>query len=93
MPDESPEPTAPGATPPMEPLEPIEPLQPLHVPTLRIIEVGLACWVVALVVTLVVPSLHEGNRSWWPWTCVAGFALGAAGWLYVRRGHGNASDA
>ncbi len=69
------------------------PLEPLHVPMLRIIEVGLAVWVVALVVTLVVPALHEGDRDWWPWTCVAGFVLGVIGWAYVRRGRGNASDA
>ena len=39
---------------------------------LRVVEVGLACWLVALVVMLVVPALHEGDRDWWPWTCVAG---------------------
>ena len=70
-----------------------EDLQPLHVPMLRIIEVGLAAWVVALVVTLLVPALHTGDRSWWPWTCVAGFLLGGVGWAYVRRGRGNARDA
>jgi hypothetical protein len=68
-------------------------IEPLHVPMLRIIEVGLAAWVVALVVTLVVPALHEGDRDWWPWTCVAGFVLGCLGWAYVRRGRGNARDA
>ena len=60
---------------------------------LRIIEVGLAVWLVALVATLVVPALHEGDRDWWPWTCVAGFVLGCMGWAYVRRGRGNARDA
>ena len=68
-------------------------IEPLHVPMLRIIEVGLAAWVVALVVILAVPALHEGDRDWWPWTCVAGFVLGAIGWVYVWRGRGNASDA
>ena len=68
-------------------------IEPLHVPMLRIIEVGLAVWVVALVVTLVVPALHQGDRDWWPWTCVAGFVLGCLGWAYVRRGRGNARDA
>jgi hypothetical protein len=70
-----------------------EQIEPLHVPMLRIIEVGLAAWVVALVVTLVVPALHQGDRDWWPWTCVAGFVLGCLGWAYVRRGRGNARDA
>lgn len=69
------------------------PIAPIHVPMLRIVEAGIACWVVALVVTLVVPTLHEGDRGWWPWACVAGVALGAVGWLYVRRGRGNATDA
>ena len=70
-----------------------EEIEPLHVPMLRIIEAGLAAWLVALVVTLVVPALHEGDRSWWPWTCVAGLLLGGIGWVYVRRGRGNARDA
>ncbi len=69
------------------------PLEPLPVPMARIIEVGLAVWVVALVVVLVVPALHEGGRSWWPWCCVAGLGLGALGWVYLRRGRGNAAEA
>lgn len=70
-----------------------EEVEPLHVPMLRIIEAGMAAWVVALVVTLLVPALHQGDRSWWPWTCVAGFLLGILGWAYVRRGRGNARGA
>ena len=75
-----------------EPTTP-EQIEPLHVPMLRIIEVGVALWAVALVVTLVVPALHEGGRDWWPWACVAGIVLGGIGWAYVRRGRGNARDA
>ena len=71
----------------------VEALEVLQVPTQRIIEIGLALWVVALLVTLLVPALHEGERSWWPWACVAGLVLGAVGLLYVRRGRGNAHDA
>lgn len=71
----------------------VEALEVLQVPTQRIIEIGLALWVVALLTTLLVPALHEGDRSWWPWACVAGFVLGAVGLLYVRRGRGNAHDA
>jgi H+/Cl- antiporter ClcA len=67
-------------------------LQPLSVSTGRIVLCGIAAWVVALVVTLVVPALHEGDRDWWPWCCVAGIVLGFAGYGYVRRGRGNASD-
>ena len=68
-------------------------LQPLAVSTVRVIIGGTAGWVLALLVTLVVPALHEGDRDWWPWTCVAGIALGGIGYAYVRRGRGNAAGA
>jgi cyanate permease len=54
---------------------------------------GTAAWLVALVLTLAVPALHEGDRHWWPWACVAGVAIGVVGLVYIRRGRGNASDA
>ena len=69
------------------------PIAPLAVPTVRIVRAGLACWVVALAVTLLVPALRTGERDWWPWACVAGLLLGGLGYAYVRRGRGNASDA
>ncbi len=72
---------------------PIDRIRPLHVPMLRVVEVGVACWVLALGVTLLVPALHEGDRDWWPWACVAGAVLGGVGWAYLRRGRGNARDA
>ena len=50
-------------------------------------------WVLALAVVLVVPDLHTGDRSWWPWTCLAGVVLGALGYAYLRRGRGNAAGA
>lgn len=68
-------------------------LQPLDWSTGRVIKLGLAAWALALVVTLVVPDLHSGDRSWWPWTCVAGMALGVFGYVYLRRGRGNATGA
>ncbi len=71
----------------------IEVLETMQVPTQRIIAIGLVLWVVALAVTLLVPALHEGDRWWWPWACVAGFVLGSIGLAYVRRGRGNAHDA
>jgi hypothetical protein len=72
---------------------PTEELRPLPVPMRRIVEIGILAWVVALVVVLVVPALHTGDRDWWPWTCVAGIVLGGIGWSYLRRGRGNARDA
>ena len=70
-----------------------EELRPVAVPMTRIVAIGIGVWSVALVVTLVVPALHEGPRSWWPWCCVAGLLLGVAGYAYVRRGRGNAAEA
>ncbi|GAB3442851.1 hypothetical protein GCM10027517_20450 [Phycicoccus ginsengisoli] len=68
-------------------------LEPLAWSSSRIVLGGLALWAVALVVTLVVPSLHTGDRDWWPWCCVAGLALGSLGYAYMRRGRGNAAGA
>lgn len=66
---------------------------PLTVDTQRVILVGTLLWLAALVVTLVVPALHQGERDWWPWTCAIGAGFGVLGILYVRRGRGNAEAA
>jgi Protein of unknown function (DUF2530) len=76
----------PGETPAQE-------LQPVSVPMTRIVEIGTGLWAVALAVVLVIPSLHEGSRSWWPWCCAAGIVLGMVGYAYLRRGRGNAAEA
>ena len=73
--------------------EPVDDLQPLAVSTARVVLWGELAWVVALVVILAVPALHEGERDWWPWVPVAGIALGLIGFSYVRRGRGNAAGA
>ena len=57
------------------------------------LEIGMVLWGLALVVTLLVPALHQGNRQWWPWTCIAGMAGGGMALLYIRRGRGNAEGA
>ncbi|HYO18829.1 MAG TPA: DUF2530 domain-containing protein [Dermatophilaceae bacterium] len=67
--------------------------QPLASDAARMLEIGMALWGVALVVCLLVPSLHQGDRGWWPWTCVMGMAGGGLALLYVRRGRGNAEGA
>jgi uncharacterized RDD family membrane protein YckC len=66
---------------------------PLRVDTGRVLLVGIALWLVALAVTLLVPALHEGERSWWPWVCVAAVVGGLLALTYVRRGRGNAETA
>ena len=71
-------------------MSPEEP-EPLSVDTTRVFMIGIALWGVALVVCLLVPALHEGDKSWWPWACLAGIGLGALSMLYVRRGRGNAA--
>lgn len=71
---------------PASPLGEPAPTEPLSVSSRRIIAIGSTMWAVALVVVLVVPDLHTGDRSWWPWTCVTGIALGAFAWWYVGRG-------
>jgi len=57
------------------------------------LEIGMALWGIALVVSLLLPALHEGDKQWWPWTCVAGLAGGGLALLYIRRGRGNAEGA
>lgn len=64
---------------------------PLPVKSSTVIKIGILAWAIALAVTLAVPDLRTGERSWWPWACVAGMALGIVGYLYVRRGRGNAT--
>jgi hypothetical protein len=81
----------PGPEPRLTALGPAAPVEPLAVPTRQIIGAGIGLWAVALVVTLVVPSLHAGDRSWWPWTCVCGIALGGFAMWFVSRGRGNAA--
>ena len=63
----------------------------MAVDTARVLEIGIALWGVALVVSVLVPALNQGDRYWWPWACVAGMVGGGLALLYVRRGRGNAA--
>ena len=65
----------------------------MAVDTARLLGIGIALWGAALVVCLLVPALRQGDRHWWPWTCVAGLVGGTLALLYVRRGRGNAAMA
>lgn len=85
--------TDPTARPARTSLGESAPVDPPHVPARGIALVGTAAWVVALVVSLLVPALHTGARSWWPWACLTGIALGVFAWGYIRRGRGNAAGA
>jgi uncharacterized membrane protein HdeD (DUF308 family) len=73
-------------------VSPEEP-EPLTIDTARLLETGIALWSIALMVTVLVPALRQGNRHWWPWACVAGIVGGVLAWGYVRRGRGNAAAA
>ncbi len=68
---------------------------PVTIPvrTDRVVLVGIGLWVVALALTLAVPALHDGDRSWWPWCAAAGIVLGVIGWAYVRPGRDRAETA
>ncbi|MGE9807820.1 DUF2530 domain-containing protein [Janibacter sp. G1551] len=66
---------------------------PLRVRTDRVVLVGVGVWAIVLAVILLVPALHEGDRAWWKWVPVAGIVLGLIGYLYLRRGRGNAEGA
>ena len=65
-------------------MSPDEP-PPLDVDLAPVIEIGMALWGVALVVSLLVPALHQDERHWWPWACVAGLVGGGIALYGVRR--------
>ncbi|MEO6791583.1 MAG: DUF2530 domain-containing protein [Ornithinibacter sp.] len=82
-----------GETGATTPFGPSAPVSSVTLSATSIAVVGTALWVLALVVTLIVPALHSGERSWWPWACVTGIGLGIFAFTYVRRGRGNAVGA
>lgn len=67
--------------------------EPLKVDSALIVGAGALVWAVALLVCLLVPSLHSGSRDFWPWACLIGMCLGLLGVVYIRRGRGNAKAA
>ena len=61
-------------------------VDPLDVDGTRTVAVGSALWLVAFVLLLPFQDrLAESDRTWWLWTCLAGFGLGVIGWAYCRR--------
>lgn len=72
-----------------------DPVQPpeVRLRTITLVRWGILGWLAVLLVLLAVPSLRAGERDWWIWVPVAGMALGALGYAYLRRGKGNAAEA
>jgi len=61
-------------------------VDPLDVDGVRTVAVGAVLWLVAFVLLLpFYGSLQESGRTWWLWTCLAGFGLGMFGVEYCRR--------
>lgn len=61
-------------------------VDPLDVDGIHTAIVGTALWGVAFLMLLpFVGSLEEDGRTWWLWTCVAGFGLGLLGIDSCRR--------
>lgn len=61
-------------------------VEPLDVDGVRTTEVGVAVWLVAFVALLpFYGALQDSGRTWWLWTCLAGFGLGLFGLEYCRR--------
>ena len=61
-------------------------VEPLDVDGTRTVAVGSALFLVAFVLLLpFYGRLADTDRTWWLWTCLAGFGLGVIGWDYCRR--------
>ena len=61
-------------------------VEPLDVDGTRTVAVGSILWLVAFVLLLpFYGRLAEHDKTWWLWTCLAGFGLGVIGWDYCRR--------
>lgn len=64
----------------------VAPVAPLDVDGVRTVEVGTALWLIAFVGLLpFYGTLTDHGRTWWLWTCLAGFGLGLFGLEYCRR--------
>ena len=61
-------------------------VEPLDVDGVRTTEVGTALWLLGFRGLLPVGgALEASGRTWWLWTCRAGFGLGLCGLEYCRR--------
>ncbi len=61
-------------------------VEPLDVDGVRTVEVGVGLWLIAFIALLpFYGTLRDSGRTWWLWTCLAGFGLGLFGLEYCRR--------
>jgi hypothetical protein len=61
-------------------------VEPLDVDGVRTVYVGTAAWLVGFLALLpFYGRLDDAGRTWWLWTCLAGFGLGLFGLEYCRR--------
>jgi hypothetical protein len=61
-------------------------VDPLDVDGTRTVAVGSVLFLVAFFLLLpFYGRLAEDDKTWWLWTCLAGFGLGVIGWDYCRR--------
>ena len=61
-------------------------VEPLDLDGVRTVEVGTLAFLIGFVALLpFYSSLADDGRSWWLWTCLAGFGLGLFGIEYCRR--------
>ena len=61
-------------------------VEPLDLDGVRTVEVGTIAFLIGFVALLpFYGSLADDGRTWWLWTCLAGFGLGLFGIEYCRR--------
>jgi hypothetical protein len=61
-------------------------VEPLDVDGVRTVAVGTALWIIAFLTLLpFYGRLEAAGRTWWLWTCLAGFGIGLFGLEYCRR--------
>ena len=61
-------------------------VEPLDVDGTRTVAVGSILFLVAFFLLLpFYGQLADNGKTWWLWTCLAGFGLGVIGWDYCRR--------
>jgi hypothetical protein len=61
-------------------------VEPLDVDGVRTVQVGTIAWLVGFLALLpFYGRLEADGRTWWLWTCLAGFGLGMFGIEYCRR--------